>query len=119
MNCLGPAAANSLRGRWFSNRPTDRGRTHLRTDVSVEARVLELFTELQHRFVRIPFISHDLTVVDMLSHRVGVLCRGSLSSWAPELSDEHRTTPTLSGCWPPAVPDPVEQAKRREALRRA
>ncbi len=91
-------------------------------DVSVQARVLELFTELQHRFgFASLFISHDLTVVDMLSHRVGVLYRGNLvelGTGTQVMSNpDNAYTQRLLASLP--VPDPVEQAKRREALRRA
>ena len=48
-------------------------------DVSVQARVLELFLELQQDlgFAAL-FISHDLAVVDMLADRIAVLYRGDL-----------------------------------------
>src|SRR5699024_7236987 len=46
-------------------------------DVSVQAKVLELFVDLQNRFdFAALFISHDLAVVDMLSDRIGVLFQG-------------------------------------------
>ncbi len=88
-------------------------------DVSVQARVLELFTELQHRFgFASLFISHDLAVVDMLSHRVGVLYRGNLvelgtGTQVMSNPDDAYTQRLLASL---PVPDPVEQAKRREAL---
>ena len=46
-------------------------------DVSVQAKVLEVFTELQARlgFATL-FISHDLAVVGMLADRIAVLYRG-------------------------------------------
>jgi peptide/nickel transport system ATP-binding protein len=48
-------------------------------DVSVQAKVLELFKEIQLEFgFAALFISHDLAVVDMLSHWVGVLYKGKL-----------------------------------------
>lgn len=90
-------------------------------DVSVQARVLELFTELQHRFgFASLFISHDLAVVDMLAHRVGVLYRGRLvelgtGTQVMNNPDDAYTQRLLASL---PVPDPVEQAKRRELLRR-
>ena len=46
-------------------------------DVSVQARVLELFRELQERFgFATLFITHDLAVVDLLAHRIVVLHNG-------------------------------------------
>src|SRR5699024_5784250 len=46
-------------------------------DVSVQANVLELFTELQreHGFACL-FISHDLAVVEMLAERIAVMHHG-------------------------------------------
>lgn len=89
-------------------------------DVSVQARVLELFAELQERFhYAALFISHDLAVVDMLSDRIGVLFHGRLleeGTGAQVLgSPQHDYTRKLIASLP--VPDPVEQAKRRELAR--
>ncbi|MCU1524863.1 MAG: transporter ATP-binding protein [Microbacteriaceae bacterium] len=48
-------------------------------DVSVQARVLELFAELQKEFgFAALFISHDLAVVDILADRIAVLYHGEL-----------------------------------------
>ncbi|WP_327047856.1 dipeptide ABC transporter ATP-binding protein [Microbispora sp. NBC_01189] len=48
-------------------------------DVSVQERVLELFLRLQRELgFAMLFISHDLAVVNVLAHRVGVLHRGTL-----------------------------------------
>src|SRR5699024_559670 len=58
-------------------------------DVSVQAKVLELFRELQARLgFASGFISHDLAVVDMLSDRIGVLYHGELlgALWPAPLS---------------------------------
>ncbi|WP_433585328.1 ABC transporter ATP-binding protein [Microbacterium hydrocarbonoxydans] len=85
-------------------------------DVSVQARVLELFGEVQERFgFATLFITHDLAVVDMLAHKVVVLHRGEIAEYgrtaevlgAPK--DEY--TKRLIASLP--VPDPVEQAARR------
>lgn len=88
-------------------------------DVSVQARVLEVFTELQERlgFATL-FISHDLAVVGMLAQRIAVLYRGELvelGGCAQVLTDpQHPYTQRLLASVP--VPDPVEQGRRREAL---
>ena len=89
-------------------------------DVSVQARVLELFTELQKEFgFAALFISHDLAVVDMLSDRIAVLYHGELveeGNGAEVLgSPQHPYTQRLLASLP--VPNPREQAVRREELR--
>ena len=89
-------------------------------DVSVQARVLELFTELQAElgFATL-FITHDLAVVDALADRVGVLYRGELVESGPAedvlLCPRERYTQRLLASLP--VPDPAEQAIRREEAR--
>ncbi|RGE17623.1 ABC transporter ATP-binding protein [Leucobacter sp. wl10] len=90
-------------------------------DVSVQARVLELFTELQAElgFASL-FITHDLAVVDALADRVGVLYHGELveSGPAEEILNRPRETYTQRLLASLPVPDPAEQAERR-ALARA
>jgi peptide/nickel transport system ATP-binding protein len=89
-------------------------------DVSVQATVLALFRELQERlgFAAL-FISHDLAVVDSLAHRIGVLYRGELveQGHGPDVLQrpQHEYTRRLIASLP--VPDPVEQARRREQRR--
>jgi peptide/nickel transport system ATP-binding protein len=92
-------------------------------DVSVQARVLELFDELQrdHGFACL-FISHDLAVVDLLADRIAVLYKGRLveeGTGAEVLgAPRHAYTQRLLASLP--VPDPDEQARRRgvwESLR--
>jgi len=87
-------------------------------DVSVQAKVLELFGELQKEFgFATLFITHDLAVVDQLAHRVVVLHLGEIAeqgSTAQVLgkpTDDY--TKRLLASLP--VPDPVEQAARRSA----
>jgi peptide/nickel transport system ATP-binding protein len=85
-------------------------------DVSVQARVLELFDELQreHGFAAL-FISHDLAVVDLLADRIAVLYKGKLveeGTGAEVLgAPQHPYTQRLLASLP--VPDPDEQARRR------
>ncbi|MFJ3383212.1 MULTISPECIES: ABC transporter ATP-binding protein [unclassified Curtobacterium] len=90
-------------------------------DVSVQARVLELFLELQQDFgFASLFISHDLAVVGALSDRIAVLYRGDLvetGTTAEVLgSPKHPYTQRLLASLP--VPDPAEQAERRRTLER-
>ncbi|MGR2753491.1 ABC transporter ATP-binding protein [Agromyces arachidis] len=90
-------------------------------DVSVQARVLELFAELQREFgFASLFISHDLAVVDLLADRIAVLYRGRLveeGTGAEVLgAPKDPYTQRLLASLP--VPDPVAQAERRAELRR-
>jgi peptide/nickel transport system ATP-binding protein len=89
-------------------------------DVSVQARVLELFAELQKEFgFASLFISHDLAVVDLLADRIAVLHRGKLveEGTGEQVlgSPQDPYTQRLLASLP--VPNPVEQAERRAALR--
>lgn len=89
-------------------------------DVSVQAKVLELFAELQGQFgFAALFISHDLAVVDMLADRIAVLYKGELVEEGPGSqvleSPRHPYTQRLLASLP--VPDPAAQAERREKLR--
>jgi peptide/nickel transport system ATP-binding protein len=89
-------------------------------DVSVQAVVLELFKDSQEEFgCAALFISHDLAVVDILSHWVGVLYKGKLVEQGLGTqvmgTPQHDYTRRLIASLP--VPDPDEQAKRREANR--
>ncbi len=87
----------------------------------MQARVLELFAELQRElgFASL-FITHDLAVVDTLADRVGVLLHGELveTGTGEEVlgSPKHPYTQRLLASLP--VPDPAEQAVRREAWKR-
>lgn len=88
-------------------------------DVSVQAKVLDLFRELQTElgFAAL-FVSHDLAVVDMLASWVGVLFRGSLIEeglGSQVLSNpQNAYTQRLIASLP--VPDPREQAERRKLI---
>ncbi len=90
-------------------------------DVSVQARFLELLLELQDQLkFACLFISHDLAVVDMLAHRIAVMQHGQLVEIGERdqilKNPQMEYTKRLISAVP--VPDPVEQARRRE-LRRA
>jgi oligopeptide/dipeptide ABC transporter ATP-binding protein len=78
-------------------------------DVSIRAQILNLLKELQERFaLTYLFISHDLSVVEFLSDRVGVMYFGKLVELAPanELfgAPLHPYTQALLASVP--VPDP-------------
>ncbi|MGZ4670636.1 MAG: dipeptide ABC transporter ATP-binding protein [Blastococcus sp.] len=85
-------------------------------DVSVQAKVLELFDEIQREFgFAALFISHDLAVVDLLVDRIAVLYRGKLveEGTGEQVlgAPQHPYTQRLLASLP--VPDPDEQARRR------
>ncbi len=87
-------------------------------DVSVQARFLELLQELQGKLnFACLFISHDLAVVDILSHRIAVMQNGRLvESGERDAILKHPQDPytqRLIAAVP--VPNPAEQAIRREA----
>jgi peptide/nickel transport system ATP-binding protein len=87
-------------------------------DVSVQARFLELLQELQGKLnFACLFISHDLAVVDILSHRIAVMQNGLLVEVGDRdqilKSPKNEYTKRLISAVP--VPDPKEQQARREA----
>lgn len=87
-------------------------------DVSVQARFLDLLQELQGKLnFACLFISHDLAVVDILSHRIAVMHNGFLVEVGDRdqilKNPQHDYTKLLISAVP--VPDPAEQRIRREA----
>ena len=90
-------------------------------DLSVQAQVLNLLSELQKSMgLSLLFISHDLTVVRHVSHRTVVLYKGEIvehgDTQAVHEAPRHSYTRALLSAAP--VPDPKEQRRRREAWRR-
>lgn len=86
-------------------------------DMSTQARVLQMFREIQESTgVAYLFISHDISVVRSLSHRVGVVYRGRIVEWGEcvQVTDrpEHPYTRRLLLAAP--VADPIRQAQRRD-----
>ena len=87
-------------------------------DVSVQARFLELLQNLQDKLkFACLFITHDLAVVDILSHRIAVMQNGRIVEVGPRdqilKNPQEDYTKRLISAVP--VPDPVEQRARREA----
>ncbi|MGY1715001.1 ATP-binding cassette domain-containing protein [Geodermatophilus sp. SYSU D01106] len=85
-------------------------------DLSTQARVLDLFIEIQERTgVAYLFVTHDLSVVRHISHRVAVMYRGELvetgDAAAVTRAPDHPYTRRLLLAAP--VPDPARQAQRR------
>ena len=85
-------------------------------DVSIQAQIINLFKHLQeeHGF-SILFIAHDLSMVEYLCDRVGVMYRGKLVELAPtqELyaNPQHPYTKALLSAIP--IPDPVAERNRK------
>ena len=84
----------------------------------MQARFLELLQELQGKLnFACLFISHDLAVVDILAHRIAVMQNGRLVESGDRDSilknPQDPYTQRLLAAVP--VPNPAEQALRREA----
>ena len=89
-------------------------------DLSTQARVLDLFIEIQERTgVAYLFISHDLAVVRHISHRVAVMRSGEIVEFGAcdqvTAHPKHPYTERLLLAAP--VADPERQAERRAAFR--
>lgn len=89
-------------------------------DLSTQARVLDLFIEIQERTgVAYLFVTHDLAVVRHISHRVAVMFRGEIveSGDGDRVTSkpDHPYTQRLFMAAP--VPDPDKQEERRVARR--
>jgi peptide/nickel transport system ATP-binding protein len=85
-------------------------------DLSTQARVLDLFIEIQERTgVAYLFVSHDLAVVRHISHRVAVMYHGEIVEYGAgaqvTAEPEHPYTQRLFMAAP--VPDPDRQEQRR------
>jgi ABC-type glutathione transport system ATPase component len=90
-------------------------------DLSTQARVLDLFIDIQRETgVSYLFVSHDLSVIRHISHRVAVLYRGDLVETGPAATvtsaPSHPYTKKLLLAAP--VADPGAQRARREERRR-
>lgn len=89
-------------------------------DVSIQAQIVDLLMSLQAEFgMSLIFISHDLSVVRRVSHRVMVLYLGRVVEMAPSdaiyLDPRHPYTRALMSAVP--IPDPkAERAKPRRTL---
>lgn len=86
-------------------------------DLSTQARVIELLIEVQHRTgASYLFISHDLDVVRVMSHRIAVMYRGEIVEAGDgeqvSTTPEHSYTQRLLLASPLA--DPAAQRARRE-----
>jgi peptide/nickel transport system ATP-binding protein len=87
-------------------------------DVSVQARFLDLLQELQAKLkFACLFITHDLGVVDILSHRIAVMQNGRLVEIGTrdEIMNHPKDPYTQRLLSAVPVPDPAEQKLRRES----
>jgi oligopeptide transport system ATP-binding protein len=89
-------------------------------DVSIQAQIVNLLMRLQREFgLSLLFISHDLSVVRHISHRILVLYLGRMMELADRealyLAPKHPYTKALISAVP--IPDPrLERQKRRIVL---
>lgn len=77
-------------------------------DVTVQIQILRLIRDLQRQMgLSVLLISHDLTVVERLSHRLGVMRRGRLVEWGETAQvlahPSHLYTQELLRARPPAL----------------
>lgn len=85
-------------------------------DVSIQAQIVNLFQHCneEHGF-SILFIAHDLSMVEYLCHRVGVMYKGKLVEVAPTqklfANPMHPYTQALLSAIP--IPDPIAERNRK------
>ena len=87
-------------------------------DVSVKAQVVNLMLDLQASMgLAYLFISHDIAVVERMSHRVAVMYLGEIVEIGPRAAvfgnPQHPYTKKLMAAVP--VPDPARRGTKREA----
>ena len=84
-------------------------------DVSIKAHILNLMLDLQSQFgISYLFISHDMAVVERISHRIAVMYLGEIVEIGPRAAiienPQHPYTRKLLAAVP--VPDPRRRGKR-------
>ncbi len=87
-------------------------------DLSNQSRVLDLFIEIQERTgVSYLFVTHDLSVVRYISHRVAVMYKGEIieTGDAATVTTQPKEAYTQKLLLAAPVPDPARQASRRAA----
>ena len=84
-------------------------------DVSIRAQIINLLLDLQHEFgIAFLFISHDMAVVERISHRVAVMYLGQIVEIGPRRAvfenPQHAYTRRLLAAVP--VADPARRRQR-------
>ncbi len=87
-------------------------------DVSIKAQVINLMLDLQQNLnLAFLFISHDMAVVERVSHRVAVMYLGEIVEIGPRAAvfenPQHAYTKKLMAAVP--VPDPDRRSEKRSA----
>ena len=88
-------------------------------DVSIQAQIINLMLDLQRELgIAFLFISHDMAVVERISHRVAVMYLGQIVEIGPRRAifenPQHAYTRHLMAAVP--VADPARRQLRRELL---
>jgi glutathione transport system ATP-binding protein len=86
-------------------------------DVSIQAQIVNLLIDLQHEFgVSYLFISHDMAIVERISHRVAVMFLGQIVEIGPRRAvfenPQHAYTRKLMAAVP--IADPSMRRRQRE-----
>jgi oligopeptide/dipeptide ABC transporter ATP-binding protein len=86
-------------------------------DVSIRAQIINLLKELQGKFnLTYVFISHDLSVVEYIADRVGVMYLGRMVETAPKIEFYLNPLHPYSQALLSAAPVPDPKAKRRRII---
>jgi len=88
-------------------------------DVSVKAQIVNLLFDLQQSMgLAYLFISHDMAIVERISHRVAVMYMGEIVEIGPRLAvlgnPQHPYTKRLISAVP--IPDPARRSLRRDLV---
>ncbi len=86
-------------------------------DVSIQAQVINLLTDLQDEYkLSYLFIAHDLAVVEHISHRIAVMYLGRIVELTDKTSLFETTLHPYTEALLSAVPIPEPKARRRKRL---